>query len=712
MVAKGDKTAADAARLFKVHPTTVSRLMAHGSGRGITIQQAGHPRQIECKVTRSPTFHSILTYPRYHRNPAKRSPPMIRRLLSLLFAALTMQAATDAPFYRPIRDNDLPRLRSIIKEAGADVRDARGSSALMYAAAIGSLDAMKLLVDDGAKVDAPNSFGATPLMWCAGDLAKVRYLLEKGASVTTKSQYGRTPLLIAATYDGSVEIGRLMIAKGADVRAKDQSGATVLNAAAAANNIKLARLLLDKGADVNSMDGAGFNPLMIAAANGDRSAPLVKLLIERGAAVNGACIDSVEMMKNGPIGIGKLTALLVAAGQGSYQTVESLLKAGANVNATDIRGMTPLMLAITTDHPDARIVRLLLEKGADRNLKSLKAETALDWAKKYQNPEIMRALDLTPSKPAEPQTSSAPLATATAAMEKGVSLMQRVSSRFLEKGGCPACHSQHHTGLAVTAAKASHVKVDWTQEQAEAAMTVTLRGALEQTLFQVVDPPPGTDGHVFSMLQIEGANLQPRLSTDAMIFHLAAMQRKEGDWPAYGVVRPPMEDGGFTVTAKAIRVLRQNLIPGRKAELEERIERAATWLANQTPVTTEDRSMQILGVQWAGRKASQDVVRQLIGLQRASGGWSQTEQLPADAYATGEVLYALHEAGVATTDPAYKRGVEFLLRSQKPDGSWHVKTRAAAFQPYFESGFPHGHDQWISQSGTAWAVMALSFASR
>jgi hypothetical protein len=80
----------------------------------------------------------------------------------------------------------------------------------------------------------------------------------------------------------------------------------------------------------------------------------------------------------------------------------------------------------------------------------------------------------------------------------------------------------------------------------------------------------------------------------------------------------------------------------------------------------------------------------------------------SDAYATGQVLYTLREMGVPPTDPALQRGAVFLLRTQDPDGSWYVKSRAMKIQPYFESGFPHGHDQWISQTATAWATMALS----
>ena len=98
-------------------------------------------------------------------------------------------------------------------------------------------------------------------------------------------------------------------------------------------------------------------------------------------------------------------------------------------------------------------------------------------------------------------------------------------------------------------------------------------------------------------------------------------------------------------------------------------------------------------------------------MQRNDGGWGQTNYRPSDAYATGEALYALHETGSAATDPVYRKGVEYLLQTQQEDGSWHVKTRAASFQPYFESGFPHSHDQWISQAGTGWAVIALSYAA-
>ena len=84
----------------------------------------------------------------------------------------------------------------------------------------------------------------------------------------------------------------------------------------------------------------------------------------------------------------------------------------------------------------------------------------------------------------------------------------------------------------------------------------------------------------------------------------------------------------------------------------------------------------------------------------------------ADAYATGQALFALHTAGkIPVTGAPYQKGMDFLLNTQAADGSWHVNTRSIWTQPYFDSGFPYAHDQWISAAGTAWASMALSLTA-
>jgi len=121
----------------------------------------------------------------------------------------------------------------------------------------------------------------------------------------------------------------------------------------------------------------------------------------------------------------------------------------------------------------------------------------------------------------------------------------------------------------------------------------------------------------------------------------------------------------------------------------------------------------LLGLKWAKaeRAVLEEPFRKLIAMQREDGGWPQTPELSSDAYATGQALYTMHQMGVPASDAAYRRGVAYLLRTQLSDGSWHVASRAAKFQPYFQSGFPYDHDQWISSSATAWAAMALAYAS-
>ena len=90
------------------------------------------------------------------------------------------------------------------------------------------------------------------------------------------------------------------------------------------------------------------------------------------------------------------------------------------------------------------------------------------------------------------------------------------------------------------------------------------------------------------------------------------------------------------------------------------------------------------------------------------GGWSQKDDMQSDAYATGSVLTRLAQTGhLSPSDDEYQRGVQFLLKSQFEDGSWHVASRSKPFQTYFETGFPHGKDQFISTNATAWAVIAL-----
>ena len=631
-------------------------------------------------------------------------PAGLWRIAFLVFAGCLVSFATDvSPFYLPIRNNDVAALKELLRTRGPKARDARGNSPLMYAAALGTPDVLRLLLDAGADPNAANELGATPLMWCAGDAAKVKLLLAKGAKVNVRSKLGRTPLLIAAAYDGAVESARLMIVKGADVNARDKSGVTVLNQAANVNNLEVARMLLAKGANVNIADNGGFTPLHGAATNAYRGGALVKPLLERGAAVNAKSDDTAEVGFNGPIAIGHITPLMDAAQMGGYESVEALLKAGADPNAMDVRDANALVFAVAVDHPNPKVVQLLLAKSSDKDM-------AREWAWRNQNPAILPLFGLKPT-PAPAASAAHSRTNPREAISRALAVSQPVAGKFLHNGGCSSCHSQYLNGMAVGAARSAGVKTEPALENEDTRATLILRGSLQEAFFQAQEPGDSSEAVGFALLQLASAGVPQSLAIDSMVHHMAAMQRKEGDWQTFEG-RPPIESGEFGQTARAIRALRSFPIPARKDEFEQRIQRAAAWVEKAEPLTTEDRTMQILGLVWAGHTAPAGRVKELVGKQRTDGGWGQTDYHQSDAFATGEALWALHESGMTSSDPVYRRGVDFILRTQQEDGTWHVVSRSFGFQPYFQSGFPYKHDQWISQAGTAMAVIGLSFAAK
>ena len=105
--------------------------------------------------------------------------------------------------------------------------------------------------------------------------------------------------------------------------------------------------------------------------------------------------------------------------------------------------------------------------------------------------------------------------------------------------------------------------------------------------------------------------------------------------------------------------------------------------------------------------------QELLKRQREDGGWAQLPEMKSDAYATGQTLHTL-VTGTALTERdsaflmAIDRARSYLIRTQKEDGSWFVKSRSKPIQKLFDNGDPHGKDQFISMAATSWATAALA----
>ncbi len=301
------------------------------------------------------------------------------------------------------------------------------------------------------------------------------------------------------------------------------------------------------------------------------------------------------------------------------------------------------------------------------------------------------------------------------AAAKGVTIIQSSQRNWYHKQSCISCHQQVFPEMALRAAREHGIPVDEQAARADAASALgyfsNFPRAVEYT--HVIDPSMN-DG--YAMLAAHAAGVRPSLVTAVYARLLAARQEADGHWETADE-RPPESYSAFSATAVSLRAIQLYAHPSQKADVAARVGRARAWLLSHQPHATEERVYQLMGAYWAGadRADLKKLAAELAAMQRPDGGWASLDGRESDAYSTGQTLVALHEAGsVAITDPAWTRGIEYLLHTQMPDGSWHVVSRlhppAPVSPPYFETGHPYGHDQFISMMGDSLAVMALATA--
>lgn len=641
----------------------------------------------------------------------------VSAIVGCLLASPPAAAGDPAGLFQAIRNGDLSAVKSHLTKASLEARDRRGATPLMHAAAFGNLQTLRLLLDAGADVNARNDFDATALLWAARDPAKAKLLIERGADVNIQSKQGRTPLMVAALRPGGSATLALLIAKGADIHKKDERrNSTALTLASSVGDIEMVRLLLSKGVNPRETGASGITPLFLAASS--RQPEVVRLLIGRGVDVNAANTAFGPPQRNGSIKLNNITPLHNASAFGPVEMISGLLKAGAGINAADGRGLTPLFFALASEYPSPGIVRLLLTQGAEVNARDANGETPLDWAAKFGYPEILNVLKKAGAKhgvPYEaPKQPEAKRPTPKVAIARGIALLETTSATFFTRSGCVGCHHQPMVARAQFAAKAAGMPIN---ESAAKEQLVQMRAqwlALQEEFLQSLNPGGGANRLAENLLGLKAANYAPDIMTDSAIVDIAESQQTDGSWTAGEVQpRPPLVESLFASTSRAIQALQAYSIPARHQEFTERIARAAIWLKLATPVTTEDFTTKLSGLA-AARAAyvdRQSAAQALLALQRPDGGWGANPNMTSDAYATSGALVALAESGVIQVNSKpYRRGVDYLLSTQFPDGSWHVRSRAIKFQPYFESGFPFGHDQWLSAAATSWAVQAISLS--
>ncbi len=294
---------------------------------------------------------------------------------------------------------------------------------------------------------------------------------------------------------------------------------------------------------------------------------------------------------------------------------------------------------------------------------------------------------------------------------KSLPLLQTLGTKFIEASGCVSCHSNALPAMAVAIARERGFKIDEQAVQTENAKIAELWGTKREKILQGGGAPGGNDTASYVLLGLAANGQTANATTDAVVHYLSGQQTKAGNWEITLRTRPPLEASHFNATALSLRALQLYAPKGRRESVKQQIAEARQWLSKSIPQSNEDRAFQLFGLHWSGadKATKQKAATQLLALQRSDGGWAQLPTMASDAFATGQSLVALHRAGgLLATDPAYQRGVQYLLKTWKPDGTWYVQSRSFPFQKQFESGFSYGKDQWISAAATSWAVMALA----
>ncbi|XP_064176792.1 fibronectin type 3 and ankyrin repeat domains 1 protein isoform X2 [Anguilla rostrata] len=210
------------------------------------------------------------------------------------------------------------------------------------------------------------------------DKEELARVLQSGTvNVNVPDTHGFTPLMVAA-QKGFASLVHTLVQHGADVNMKTSSGKDSLMLACFHGHLDIVKYLKECGASWTSRDRAGCTPLHWAADGGQLA--VITHLLEDGCEVD---------VKDG---VSHWTPLMrVSAVSGNVAVASLLIWAGADVNARDKDGKTPLMVAVLNNHE--QLVQLLLEKGADHHVKNEFGSGVAEMAKAFGRQNIISLLE-------------------------------------------------------------------------------------------------------------------------------------------------------------------------------------------------------------------------------------------------------------------------------------------------------------------------------
>jgi hypothetical protein len=305
------------------------------------------------------------------------------------------------------------------------------------------------------------------------------------------------------------------------------------------------------------------------------------------------------------------------------------------------------------------------------------------------------------SLPAEPSDVHATI-------DRGLKFLVKDAQAWKDEHKCVSCHHASQMIWSMREAKQRGFAVD-EPFLAELTKWVAEAGDGKTGVERPASAPRALNTKAVYFALALGANAQPdAASQEAMKLLWKTVeddQLEDGSWSAWPETRPPFfGESQETMTVLAALAMTPGTAISDDAAKAAR-DRGVKWLTEKK-TDTDPQSVALRLVLWQrlGRPVDElePLVRSIRERQNADGGWSQTKEMASDAWATGQALYALAQAGVKLDDPAPERGRAFLIKTQREDGSWPMTSR-----PLKPGDTGAKNLVPITGGGSAWAILGL-----
>ncbi len=292
-------------------------------------------------------------------------------------------------------------------------------------------------------------------------------------------------------------------------------------------------------------------------------------------------------------------------------------------------------------------------------------------------------------------------------IRRGLTFLTKDALAWKEKHNCNSCH---HAALVVNAMREAKLRGHSVDEPVLAELTKWMAESGEGKT-GVPRPAGIPKAHntkaVFYALALGTDPQRDTIAQTGLQKMLATVkedQLENGSWAAWPDTRPPIfGPSSDTVTAAATLALLPlaDVDPAAKSARD----RGVQWLV-ENKTDDDPQSVALRIVLWSRLRRPGEEIAPLVASirerQNADGGWSQAKEMPSDAWATGQALYALAAAGTKPVDAVIIRGHQFLVQAQKDDGSWPMVSR-----PIKSGGEGSKSLIPIVGAGSAWGVRGL-----